>query len=257
MDFRKYIAEFIGTAILVLVGCGTAVGATALTGGQMDRGAMVAIGLAFGLAIIIAAYSIGNVSGAHLNPAVSLAMLIDGRMTVADFIGYVVAQVLGALAGAGLLIAFTGSNASLGTNGYGSASASNTTLVEALVIEAVLTFVFVLVILGVTAKAQFANIAGIVIGLSLAAIVMLGLPFTGTSVNPARSLGPALLAGGTALSQVWVFIVAPLVGGALAALVHRFLLAPSYAEAKEEAAAAERKAAKAEKAVKEAEAKTK
>lgn len=249
--FRKYIAEFIGTAILVLIGCGTAVGATALSGGVLTFGVTVAIGLAFGIAIIIAAYSIGNVSGAHLNPAVSLAMLIDGRMKVADFIGYIVAQVLGAIAGAGLIIAFTGSNKSLGTNGYASQSATNATLTQALIIEAVLTFVFVLVILGVTAKAQFSNIAGIVIGLSLAAIVMTGLPYTGTSVNPARSFGPALLAGGTALKQVWVFIVAPLVGGALAALVHRFLLAPAYVEV-EDVKKAEKAEKKAEKAVTEA-----
>lgn len=233
MDFRKYIAEFIGTIILVTVGCGTAVGATALTGSLGLEGsalaiAAVAIGLAFGISIIIAAYSIGNVSGAHLNPAVSLAMLIDGRMTVIDFIGYVVAQVLGAIVAAALLVAFTGSNASLGTNGYGDASAMGTGAGVAFLIEVVLTFFFVLVILGVTAKPEFSNIAGIVIGLSLAAIVMLGLPFTGTSVNPARSFGPALLAGGEALGQVWVFILAPLVGGALAAIVHRFVLAPSY-----------------------------
>ncbi len=233
MDFRKYVAEFIGTLILVLVGCGTAVGFTTLTGelglgGSTLTLASVVIALAFGLSIIIAAYSVGNVSGAHLNPAVSLAMLIDGRMNVVDFIGYVIAQVLGALAAAGLLIVFTGSNASLGTNGYDDASALGTPAGPAFLIEAVLTFVFVLVILGVTAKAEFAGIAGIVIGLSLMAIVIVGLPFTGTSVNPARSLGPALLTGGEALTQVWLFIFAPLVGGALAALVHRFVLAPAY-----------------------------
>lgn len=232
MNIRKYIAEFIGTIMLVTIGCGTAVGSTALTGALGLEGsplavAAVVIGLAFGMSIVIAAYSVGNVSGAHLNPAVSLAMLIDGRMSVVDFVGYVVAQVLGAIAAAGLLVAFTGSYASLGTNGYGDASAMGTGAGIAFLIEVVLTFFFVLLILGVTSKPEFANIAGIVIGLALAAIVILGLPFTGTSVNPARSFGPALLAGGEALAQVWVFILAPLVGGALAALVHRFVLTAS------------------------------
>lgn len=232
MDFRKYLAEFIGTLILVTLGCGTVVGANALVdqlelGGSALAVSSVIIALAFGISIIIAAYSVGNVSGAHLNPAVSLAMLIDGRLSVTDFIGYVVAQVLGATAAAGLLVAFTGSNASLGTNGYGEASALGTNMGQAFLVETVLTFFFVLVILGVTAKAEFSKIAGLVIGISLMAVVLTGLPFTGTSVNPARSLGPALLAGGTALTQVWLFIVAPLVGGALAALVHRALVRPA------------------------------
>lgn len=232
MDFRKYLAEFIGTLILVTLGCGTVVGANALVdqlelGGSALAVSSVIIALAFGISIIIAAYSVGNVSGAHLNPAVSLAMLIDGRLSVTDFIGYVVAQVLGATAAAGLLVAFTGSNASLGTNGYGEASALGTNMGQAFLVETVLTFFFVLVILGVTAKAEFSKIAGLVIGISLMAVVLTGLPFTGTAVNPARSLGPALLAGGTALAQVWLFIVAPLVGGALAALVHRALVRPA------------------------------
>lgn len=232
MDFRKYLAEFIGTLILVTLGCGTVVGANALVdqlelGGSALAVSSVIIALAFGISIIIAAYSVGNVSGAHLNPAVSLAMLIDGRLSVTDFIGYVVAQVLGATAAAGLLVAFTGSNASLGTNGYGEASALGTNMGQAFLVETVLTFFFVLVILGVTAKAESSKIAGLVIGISLMAVVLTGLPFTGTSVNPARSLGPALLAGGTALAQVWLFIVAPLVGGALAALVHRALVRPA------------------------------
>lgn len=232
MNFRKYVAEFVGTLILVTLGCGTVVGANTLVG-QVKLGgsplavSSVIIALAFGISIIIAAYSVGNVSGAHLNPAVSLAMLIDGRMSVADFVGYVVAQVLGATAAAGLLVAFTGSNASLGANGYGDASALHTGMGQAFLVETVLTFFFVLVILGVTAKAEYSRIAGLVIGVSLMAIVLTGLPFTGTSVNPARSLGPALLAGGEALSQVWLFIVAPLVGGALAACVHHFLVRPA------------------------------
>jgi aquaporin Z len=233
MNFRKYIAEFIGTIILVTVGCGTVVGSTSLTGALGLKGSALAISsvviaIAFGMSIVIAAYSVGNVSGAHLNPAISLGMLIDGRLSVTDFIGYVVAQFLGAIVAAGILVIFTGSNKSLGANGYGEASALGTGMGTAFFIETVLTFFFVLVILGVTAKPEFSKIAGLIIGLSLSALVLLGLPFTGTGVNPARSFGPALLTGGVALSQVWLFIVAPLVGGALAALVHRYVLAPAY-----------------------------
>lgn len=149
------------------------------------------------------------------------------RKYIAEFIGTIMLVTIGCGTAVGLLVAFTGSNASLGTNGYGDVSAMGTGAGIAFLIEVVLTFFFVLLILGVTSKPEFANIAGIVIGLALAAIVILGLPFTGTSVNPARSFGPALLAGGEALAQVWVFILAPLVGGALAALVHRFVLTAS------------------------------
>ena len=149
------------------------------------------------------------------------------RKYIAEFIGTIMLVTIGCGTAVGLLVAFTGSNASLGTNGYGDASAMGTGAGIAFLIEVVLTFFFVLLILGVTSKPEFANIAGIVIGLALAAIVILGLPFTGTSVNPARSFGPALLAGGEALAQMWVFILAPLVGGALAALVHRFVLTAS------------------------------
>lgn len=232
MNFRKYIAEFIGTAVLVLGGCGAAVGANTL---QANIGTEIPlafstllIAVAFGLTIVAMAYSIGNVSGCHINPAVSLGVLLAGKMSVTDFIGYVVAQVLGGIAGAGILVAFLGSNESLGTNGYGEASALGIGAGTAFLVETVLTFIFVLVILGVTSKAEYAPVAGLVIGLSLTLIHCVGVPFDGTSVNPARSFGPALLSGGVALGQVWVFILAPLVGGALAAVVHRFVLAPAY-----------------------------
>lgn len=229
MAFRKYVAEFIGTAMLVVIGCGTAVGATTLTGGALSFGVMVAIGLAFGIAVIIAAYSIGSVSGAHLNPAVSVAMLIVGRISAVDFLGYVLAQVLGGIAGAALLGNIAGSYENLGANGYGELSYMSTNGWHALLIEVVLTFVFVLAVLGVTAQPECSNVAGIVIGFSLTGVVMLGLPFTGTSVNPARSLGPALLEGGLALDQVWLFVLAPLVGGVVAAVVYFFLVeAPTY-----------------------------
>ncbi|MDD3138800.1 MAG: MIP family channel protein [Lachnospiraceae bacterium] len=226
---KKYIAEFIGTAVLVIFGCGSAVAANTLVA---NNGAEVPLALstlliafAFGLSIVAMAYSIGNVSGCHINPAVSFGMLVAGKMEVKEFIGYVVAQVIGGIAGAGLLVVFFGSNASLGTNGYGEASALGTSCGVAFLVEVVLTFVFVLLILGVTSKVENANVAGLIIGLTLTLIHILGIPFTGTSVNPARSIGPALLAGGTALSQVWVFILAPLVGAGIAALVHKYVLA--------------------------------
>ncbi|MCH3975258.1 MAG: aquaporin [Bifidobacterium tibiigranuli] len=238
MNLRKYVAEFIGTAILVLIGTGAVAGSTTLTGATGLKGSPLAlstlvIALAFGISIIIAAYSIGNVSGAVLNPALTLGMLIDGRLTVTDFVGYIVAQVLGALAGSGLLVAFTGSNKSLGANGYGDLSALNTGVGAAFLIETVLTFFFMLVVLGVTAKPEFSSVAGVVIGLTLSGLILIGLPFTGVGVNPARSFAPALLTGGEALSQVWLFIVAPLVGAALGALVHRYVLAPVYLDKKD------------------------
>lgn len=227
MNMKKYVAEFIGTAVLVLFGCGGAVTANTLlaNAGQPVPLAMstLLISFAFGLSIVAMAYSIGNVSGCHINPAVSFGMLVAGKMEMKDFIGYVVAQFAGGILGAGLLTLFMGSNASLGTNGYAEASALGTSMPVAFVVEVVLTFVFVLLILGVTSKVENASVAGLVIGLTLVLIHILGIPFTGTSVNPARSFGPALLAGGTALAQVWLFILAPLVGGGLAALAHKFL----------------------------------
>lgn len=233
MNFRKYIAEFIGTAILVALGCGTVVGSTTLTGALGLKGSALAISsvviaIAFGVSVIISAYSVGNISGAHLNPAISFGMLLDGRLSLIDFIGYVVAQFLGAIAAAGILTVFTGSTKSLGANGYGDASALGTGMGTAFLVETVLTFFFVLVVLGVTSKPEYSNIAGLVIGIALAGVVLLGLPFTGTGVNSARPFGPALLSRGEALSQVWLFIVAPLVGAAIAAVVHRFVLAPGY-----------------------------
>lgn len=215
---RKYISEFIGTATLVLFGTGIAV---------VSGGNLVATALAFGLAIVASAYVIGNISGCHVNPAVSLAMLLDGRMKLGEFFGYVVSQVLGALAGTGILYTILNSTnlgvASLGANGYGALSATNITLVGALITEVVLTFIFVYTILGVTADKDKGAVAPIVIGLTLAFVHLLGIGLTGTSVNPARSLAPAVFLMGSALKQVWVFIVAPLVGAALAALVYRLL----------------------------------
>ena len=219
LDYRKCAAEFVGTLVLVLFGCGTAV----MVGCSSEHGGgYLLTALAFGLVIVAMAYSIGNVSGCHINPAVSLAMLIDGRMSGRDFGLYVGSQCLGAIAGAAILMGFVGRDSGLGANGLYDGS-----IMKSLLIEVILTFVFVLVILGVTAKKSFGNLAGIVIGLSLTLVHILGIAFTGTSVNPARSLGPALFAGGDALRYVWVFIVAPLVGGALAACFHKYVVKKS------------------------------
>lgn len=211
---RKYIAEFIGTAVLVLFGTGIAV---------VSGGDLVATALAFGLSIVAMAYVIGNISGCHVNPAVSLAVLLSKKMTVKDFIGYVVAQILGGLFGSLILYAILRSAGvttltAFGTNGFGVLNVWG-----ALLVEVVLTFVFVYTILGVTSDEKKGAVAGIVIGLTLAFVHLLGINLTGTSVNPARSLAPALFVGGEALKQVWVFIVAPLVGAALAALVYKVL----------------------------------
>lgn len=215
-NMKKYCAEFIGTFVLVFFACGTA--AAIGCNGAVADGAYLMTALAFGLVIVAMAYSIGNVSGCHINPAVSIAMLVSGKMNVKDFVGYVVAQFLGATAGAGCLRLTLGAESGLGTNAlyHGNIGAS-------LIIEMVLTFVFVIAILGVTSKPEFGNVAGIVIGLALVLVHILGIHFTGTSVNPARSFGPALFVGGDALANVWVFIVAPLVGGVAAALVYKFL----------------------------------
>lgn len=213
---KKYVAEFIGTFVLVLFGCGTA--AAVGCNGADPNVAYMLTALAFGLSIVAMAYSIGRVSGCHVNPAVSIAMLVSGKLSAKDFVGYVVAQVLGAIVGAALIGVFLGWDCGFGANGL-----YNADVALSLVIECVLTFVFVLVILGVTAKTDNAVVVGLVIGLSLTLVHILGIHFTGTSVNPARSFGPALFAGGDALANVWVFVVAPLVGGVLAALVWKFL----------------------------------
>ena len=215
---RKYIAEFMGTLTLVLFGCGIAV---------VSGGNLVATALAFGLDIVASAYAIGNISGCHVNPAVSLAMVISKRMEWKEFIGYVIGQVLGALAGTGILYLIL-TNTDLGTlalgaNGYEGLSATNITLLGAIITEVVLTFFFIYTILGVTSDKNKSHMAGLVIGLTLTFVHLLGIPLTGTSVNPARSLAPAIFLGGEALAQVWVFIVAPFVGAALAALVFKYL----------------------------------
>ena len=173
---------------------------------------------AFGLVIVAMAYSIGNVSGCHINPAVSLGVFLSGKMSVNEFVQYIIAQFAGAIVGAGILALIVGADTGLGSNGLYESSVGLSILVEV-----ILTFVFVLAVLGVTDKIENSSVAGIVIGLSLTLVHILGIGLTGTSVNPARSFGPALLAGGEHIGVVWVFIVAPLIGGALAAFIYKFL----------------------------------
>lgn len=215
---KKYICECIGTAVLVLMGCGIAV---------VSGGNLVATSLAFGLSIVAMAYVIGNVSGCHVNPAVSLAMFINKKMNIKEFIGYIVAQVIGAFVGAGLLYFILSSTSAgvtgLGTNGFGAGYGLEINMLGAFVVEVVLTFIFIYTILGVTTDEKKSSIAGVVIGLTLTFVHLMGINLTGTSVNPARSLAPAIIMGGEALKQVWLFIVAPLVGAAISAVVYRFL----------------------------------
>ena len=214
-SIKKYIAEFIGTFVLVLFACGTA----AVVGCSASAGTgYLLTALAFGLVIVAMAYSIGNISGCHINPAVSIAMLVSKKLSAKDFAGYIVAQFLGAIAGAAVLSALVGADSGLGANAL-----FNNDIALSILVEIILTFVFVIAILGVTSKESNGAVAGIVIGLTLTLVHILGISFTGTSVNPARSFGPALLVGGEALSNVWVFIVAPLIGGVLAAAVYGFL----------------------------------
>ena len=213
-SIKKYAAEFIGTFVLVLFACGTAAALGCKT--NVVDSAYLLTALAFGFVIVAMAYSIGNVSGCHINPAVSIAMLVSGKMNVKDFIGYVVAQFAGAVSGAAVLGWFLGFDCGFGANGLYKGD-----VWMSLVVEIVLTFVFVLAILGVTSKVENGKVADLVIGLTLTLVHIFGIYFTGTSVNPARSFGPALFAGGEALSNVWVFIVAPLVGGVLAAIVYK------------------------------------
>ncbi len=221
-DLRKYVAECIGTFTLVLIGCGTAM----LTG--CDKwGGYLTTAFAFGLVIVGMAYCVGNISGCHINPAVSLACLISGRMNAKDFGLYFVSQTIGAILGAAVLKAIFGmggitdATGGLGSNGLGGV---NGNIGAGLIVEVILTFIFILVILGVTdGDYKHGSFGGVVIGFSLVMVHILGIGLTGTSVNPARSIGPALFAGGAALSSLWVFIVGPFVGAALAAFCYKFL----------------------------------
>jgi aquaporin Z len=220
---NKLIAEAIGTFILVFFGCGAAViGASAAIGANSIG--FTGISLAFGLSIVAAAYGLGAISGAHLNPAVSLGMVTAGRMSVGEFIGYAIAQVIGAVVAAGVLMVIASGSATwgggLGSNGWGAGYLGEYTMTAALLFEFVMTFIFVTVILGATGTGSAPGFAGLAIGLTLAAIHLVGINVTGVSVNPARSIGPAVFEGGRALAQVWLFIVAPLAGGAVAGALY-------------------------------------
>ena len=213
---RKYIAEGVGTMLLTLIACGVAV----------TSGNLVAISLAFGLVIVAAAYSIGNVSGCHINPAVSIAMRLTGKMETKEMVYYIISQCIGAFCGSLTLGLCLGSFKNLGANGYEGMlpNGNEVTIWIAMAIEIILTFIFVTAILGVTSKKENGTISGIVIGLTLVLVHLIGIPFTGTSVNPARSLAPAILQGGDALIQVWLFIVAPIIGAMLSSLFYNLVL---------------------------------
>ena len=214
---NKMVAEIIGTFVLVLFGTGTAV-----LGGGIEGVGILGISMAFGLSIVAMAYCIGTVSGCHVNPAVSVAMFVNKRINATELGLYIVGQLIGAVL-ASLTLYYFLVQSNLSTTNFGQNSFGALGMGGAFVVELILTFVFVLVIIVVTGKQGNANLAGLVIGFTLVLIHLLGIPLTGTSVNPARSFGPALFAGGEALPQLWVFIVAPIVGGILAAIVGKFV----------------------------------
>lgn len=214
---RKYVSEFIGTFALTFFGCGVAV----LLGCNSVSG-IVATSLAFGLVIMVMAYLVGPISGCHLNPAVSIAMMLDDRMSTEEMIYYIVSQVLGAFTGSILLGLCLGDFTSLGANSFGGIlpNGMEVTPFVALTVESILSFIFILVILTVTKKKEYSNFAGLIIGLTLVLVHLIGISFTGTSVNPARSMAPAFIQGGDALIQVWLFILAPIIGCLCAVLFY-------------------------------------
>jgi aquaporin Z len=232
MNGRKLAAEFIGTALLVVF----AVGAATLSFGFKLAGASTSSGVVmtaftFGLVLLALVYTIGPISGCHVNPAVTMGFVVSRRMAVSDAVGYWIAQFAGGIVGAIILWAifqgapsYSRKTTGLGADGWGKQSMIGLNGGGAFAAEVVLTFLFVLVVLSATSYVASANFAGLAIGLALTAVHLFGIPLTGTSVNPARSLGPAIIVGGDALHQVWLFIVAPLLGGAIAAVAHRYVL---------------------------------
>lgn len=225
---KKYLAELIGTFCLVLFGCGTAV----ISGPAhvaLNGAGLLGISIAFGFAVVAMAYAIGGISGCHINPAVTVGVLVAGRMTGKDAVGYIVAQLIGATIAAGILYVIASGTASwimpewaLGSNGYGEGYLGNYSTTSAFITEVVFTCIFLFVILAVTSKYGNSTMAGLAIGVTLMLIHLVAIPITGTSVNPARSFGPAIFAGGKALSQLWLFFVAPTFGAILAALIWKF-----------------------------------
>ncbi len=222
---KKNLAEFIGTFCLVLFGCGAAVVSGIATTGPAGIG-LLGISLAFGVAVVVMAYAIGPISGCHINPAITISMVVGGKMSVGEAVGYIISQFLGATVAAGVLYGiqsgmpgFAMGEWALGSNGWGEGYLGAYNMQSAFIAEAVLTFLFLFVIFATTSKWGNSTMAGLAIGLTLVLIHLVAIPITGTSVNPARSFGPAVFAGGKALQQLWLFIVAPIVGGVLAALV--------------------------------------
>lgn len=227
----KFVAELVGTFGLVLFGCGAAAVGGADTLAGLSGAGLLGISFAFGLSVVVFAYAIGGISGCHINPAITIARLVNGKITVAEAVAYIVAQLLGALLGAvvlqlilsGQLGGFSAGEWAYGSNGWGAGYQSEYGVRSAFIAEVVLTFLFLFVIFGVTSKWGNSTMAGLAIGFTLVLIHLVGIPITGTSVNPARSFGPAVLAGGAAMSQLWLFIVAPIVGAVIAAFVWRLL----------------------------------
>lgn len=225
----RYFAEMIGTFALVFFGCGAAVVSGVLPAGPGPAGiGLLGIAFAFGLAVLVMCYAIGGISGCHINPAITLAMLTAGKIRAADALGYIIAQCAGAILAAWVLWViqkglpgWQAGEWALGSNGWGEGYGAGYNIASAFIAEAVLTFLFLFVIFGATGKWGNGTTAGVAIGLTLTCIHLFCIPITGTSVNPARSLGPAIFAGGAALSQLWLFIVAPIAGAIAAALVWR------------------------------------
>jgi aquaporin Z len=225
---KKYLAELIGTFSLVLIGCGTAVISGNAQVGPSGAG-LLGISIAFGFAVVAMAYAIGGISGCHINPAVTVGVLVAGRMSSKDAVGYIVSQLIGAALGAGVLYLIASGTTSwsmgewaLGSNGFGEGYLGNYNMISAFVAELVFTCLFIFVILAVTSKYGNSTMAGLAIGVTLMLIHLVIIPVTGTSVNPARSFGPAIFAGGNALAQLWLFFVAPIVGAIIAALLWKF-----------------------------------
>lgn len=227
----KFVAELIGTFGLVLFGCGAAAIAGIDTVAGLSGLGLLGIATAFGLSVVVFAYAIGGISGCHINPAVTIGVLSAGRISVKDAVVYIIAQGLGALLGAfvlqqilqGQLAGFTAGEWAYGANGWGEGYQNEYGTAAAFLTESVLTFIFLIVILATTSKVGNGTMAGLAIGFTLLLIHLVAIPVTGTSVNPARSFGPALLAGGQALSQLWLFIVAPIVGAMIAAIVWKVI----------------------------------
>lgn len=229
-NMRKYMAELIGTAVLVLMGTGSAVIA-----GQ--RIGYLGIAFAFGLSVLVMVYAIGNISGCHINPAITISMLAAGKIKARNALGYIIAQCVGAVIASGILLiiarglpTYSIAVNGLGQNGYGAQSPAGYSLLSSFIAEVVLTALFLFVIFGSTSKDAPKGLAGIAIGLSLTLIHTVGIPITGTSVNPARSLGPAVFVQGEALAQLWLFWVAPIIGGIITAIVWKYLFEPKHAE---------------------------